>query len=1172
MNKLTKLLSIFLIAGLIGTGAAVGMTGCKTPAEEGPGTEQGGNTPGGEQGGNTPGGNTPGGNTPGGEEQTPAEVGLYYAITTSPTGWTIDDATFVEIKKDKTVEGDVEGTCTIANGIVTVTAGSDTYYAKLTGKILYFYATGADATAGTNVVGKYYKGETLDAADKTALTEKFGDGVKAAISAINITAANDATAVVVGKTLQLSATVTVNPDEDKYKGITWSVTTGSEFATIDAATGLLTATGVSTTNGVVVTATSTYDSTKTKTFYLTVNDKSDWEKFTEQGAMTLMNDFETAGTVDMKNGATDATPAALAPDGGMYGFLATAAQPPVWATADQVAAMPAEASITASVAGGKLMLDDNYNNGGDATSVLYVNSVLKPAEYVGAPAESGTDMPKIVEIYSEIEPESSGNYNMLNLIDETGTRFFAIRSASSGTAGVQISGEDGLQAIDTAPYTWGETNPLKVRIVLNFMTGTINVYINGQQVGVNGDYEGNYPLYGALGSESGKFAGVQYQTASGNRYINVHAHAIYVRDVNLDDCKAAYAASITDTIDGLNVESETTDTSGYKFELDKKLEELKAATLAKVNEFDSVDAFAAGAETLMDTMFAQAKPIVVEYYTAKIADVYPAANYTINKTAYDAAVAKFTAVCEDATKSVYSVVDAFTVADDELKVIENDTLASMVKVQIEVCSDATTIVGNITDNDGVKYYVDDKIDSALLVAAAKKGEVAGENYLTGLYTDEAMTVPVEYAEGKYVLTEAAGTKDEATRTVTIKLYAKYANYEEKTYALDIAGMASSYTAETELGTDKFFSATNKVKTEAALMDAADATDTAAAGKYNGKKQVTLTGGKVQLSGTDFLNGIKFTLVTPGTVTVVGGVKTGKNVKLAVINEEGKAATVTNIHKNDAAETIDAFDNMTVAVKDDLTVKPDKYTFDLAAGTYYLGGGGGGAYIYELSVATKGYGTEKPYEPAAPGTGEENPGDDPAPVVTGTAKGEYTLTVNATNLETAATTDTEKTGIALTGTTNNTAFAAPVISLDTATFKADKSVVYTLTLRGMKAGQTATIKFHGKSGSDIKGSDGTTKYAVNPATLSLSATNGTLDAASVVFNEAVGGTPVLTAAAGYEDKTVTVTATADGDVVITFSAASSAKYTTTDGTSFTEGSAGTNTVKVQTITVTVAAVA
>ena len=78
-----------------------------------------------------------------------------------------------------------------------------------------------------------------------------------------------------------------------------------------------------------------------------------------------------------------------------------------------------------------------------------------------------------------------------------------------------------------------------------------------------------------------------------------------------------------------------------------------------------------------------------------------------------------------------------------------------------------------------------------------------------------------------------------------------------------------------------------------------------------------------------------------TVTVYAAQKSDKSTTLKVINAEGADVTVSNLTKDGAA--LAEFDVLSKTVV-------EKYVFTLSAGTYYLGGAGGGAYVYGISVS------------------------------------------------------------------------------------------------------------------------------------------------------------------------------------------------------------------------------
>ena len=177
---------------------------------------------------------------------------------------------------------------------------------------------------------------------------------------------------------------------------------------------------------------------------------------------------------------------------------------------------------------------------------------------------------------------------------------------------------------------------------------------------------------------------------------------------------------------------------------------------------------------------------------------------------------------------------------------------------------------------------------------------------------------------------ATGTKQFAFASIKVS-YEKIVDVVKVTKSLDVSAVSTTaYTADTLI--NDIFYCTAKAKKENAKI--ADTGYTV---------QVSLTGGKVQKNddGT-FSNGIKMVLTKSTTIKVVAGQKSDKSTKLAVIGTDGKAVTVSKLTHNGAAATAFA----TLSKTKDL----DTYTFVLPAGTYYLGGEGGGAYIFEL-VAT-----------------------------------------------------------------------------------------------------------------------------------------------------------------------------------------------------------------------------
>ena len=75
-------------------------------------------------------------------------------------------------------------------------------------------------------------------------------------------------------------TVTYHPANTSQKGCVWSVESGSEYASIDASTGVLTIKSGASANNVVIRVTSTYDSAVTVTKTVTVTYKETVDELT----------------------------------------------------------------------------------------------------------------------------------------------------------------------------------------------------------------------------------------------------------------------------------------------------------------------------------------------------------------------------------------------------------------------------------------------------------------------------------------------------------------------------------------------------------------------------------------------------------------------------------------------------------------------------------------------------------------------------------------------------------------------------------------------------------------------------------------------------------------------------------------------------------------------------
>lgn len=218
-KKLTKLLSVFLIAGLIGTGAAVGTVGC-APAED-----------------------------PGKQEQVVTVTGV--TVTAA------DDVTTVEAGGTLNLTATVAGT---NNPAQTVT---------------WSIKSGATATEATISNGVFSAGNV--AGSVTVVATSTADTSKSGEITITVTASSQSVGTVTNVLVDADDTIFVGDEIELIaqvvgtvsdKTVTWSIVSGSEFAALN--NNLLTATGVGT---VVVKATSNADESKSADFTITISEK-----------------------------------------------------------------------------------------------------------------------------------------------------------------------------------------------------------------------------------------------------------------------------------------------------------------------------------------------------------------------------------------------------------------------------------------------------------------------------------------------------------------------------------------------------------------------------------------------------------------------------------------------------------------------------------------------------------------------------------------------------------------------------------------------------------------------------------------------------------------------------------------------------------------------------------
>jgi len=254
MNKLTKLLSVFVIAGaMVGAGAA--MSGC--------------------------------GHTHTYEDKWSSDANKHWHAATCDHDVKGDEG-------DHVYDNDQDTDCNVCGYVRTVTPSTvkvtgvtldkETATINSIGGTVQLTATVAPADATNKKVSWFSDDKAVATVDENGKVTAVGsgtakitvtttDGAKAAectvtvnvpVTGVKVSAENDITEIKEGESVQFS--VAVAPDTATDKSVTWSISEGTEFATISAE-GLLTSTAAGT---VKVTATSVADTSKMDTYTLTV--------------------------------------------------------------------------------------------------------------------------------------------------------------------------------------------------------------------------------------------------------------------------------------------------------------------------------------------------------------------------------------------------------------------------------------------------------------------------------------------------------------------------------------------------------------------------------------------------------------------------------------------------------------------------------------------------------------------------------------------------------------------------------------------------------------------------------------------------------------------------------------------------------------------------------------
>ncbi|MBR7177241.1 MAG: hypothetical protein IKD26_03420, partial [Clostridia bacterium] len=251
--------------------------------------------------------------------------------------------------------------------------------------------------------------------------------------------------------------------------------------------------------------------------------------------------------------------------------------------------------------------------------------------------------------------------------------------------------------------------------------------------------------------------------------------------------------------------------------------------------------------------------------------------------------------------------------------------------------DATA--GKFADNNGGWVQVNAGTIITLNVAEGAKVSVTPyktvENFEIAI-VDGVCTITVKADDYLKAIAVEYGTEEQPEEPET----------EAVTYTLVVPPKDTKWTEEALI--NDIFYGTNKAKTESIKISGASYEPD---GLVFESSQISLTGGKVQLKDGAIINAIKV-IIDEGEVghfVMYVAAKDYSNTEdgartilISILDTEGSAVTATNIKKNGTEGT---FENLSVT-------EVEKYEFDLPAGTYYIGGSAGGAYIYGMSVTVE----------------------------------------------------------------------------------------------------------------------------------------------------------------------------------------------------------------------------
>ena len=740
-------------------------------------------------------------------------------------------------------------------------------------------------------------GDTLEDhvdADQNNKCDKC-DATIADLGVTSVTITTEPATIKVDDTVELTANVVTSKD-GVSKDVTWNIVTGKNYATIEG--NVLTATAVGT---VYVEAVSVADPSvkSAEPVAIKIEERSIYDDLAGDTANNIIaENFEDASKF------TDGQTVGNLP---IYGGYSANTQPGVFVWGDGKD-MTKAGHITVS--------------NGAATHVTDQENISMVADL--------TDKVKdYVEGYVELKLSAIGSKHSVLALKGTTTGgdtnisdVVAIYiTTSAGDVGVRLGSQDVSEVKAVEGIKLAAETKYKVHFKLDMVSGLITIDITpdgGSKVNLCTELQTNIATLRTVAFVS---------SGSGARVTTVDNLAINSKELALEEVKAslekkvdAYVAAATVDVadeDGdtltLAGENVTTAVSGIKASINAAT----TAAEAKAVAFTSID------EAILLNAKASAKAFIDnmrdgEPFTGEAASELENAK-NIQKTAI-----------EDAT-DLAGVKAAFLAGKKAVNAVENDEARVTADVTLTfTLTGDDSIGGTLTKKDGANVTLDEIREAVTGVAANK--------IVTGIKVGgESVALP-------YTLVAVDSNDDGKKDATNISVEVVLSDYA-KLVATENCGVPGTATGAdiANLGTDGFFTLTGvgKSETEPTKYQQGKLQQVGAVGKDTYTHQIGLTSGKVgpYLDGK-IGNSIMFTVEKACKVTVVCANAAGKTAALSILDGTGAAVTATNIKKDGAAA-----ESFEAAPTDALVT----YEFELAAGTYHIGGSGGGLLVFEIGV-------------------------------------------------------------------------------------------------------------------------------------------------------------------------------------------------------------------------------